>query len=219
MTKDELIAMGLSNEQADSVLKSHKKELEGDYIPKNRFDEVNEKLKTANQTITSRDEQIENLKKFEGTNTELQQTITTLQQQNKEDREKHQEELDAIMKTQLVRDNIGSQKRVPYSVDDVLGKLDMSKIQVDNGRLLGFSEQYEGMLKDKPHWFKPESTKGEGSSFGFNFKGREPGGNDGGDPNSGSTLNKQEMFGKALAESSGSGDTTKNAMEYFFGKN
>ena len=45
MTKEQLLEMGLSEEQADKVLAAHKEELKG-YIPKARFDEVNNAKKT-----------------------------------------------------------------------------------------------------------------------------------------------------------------------------
>lgn len=217
MDKEELIAMGLTEEQASKVVKAHKKELDGNYVPKERFNDVNEKLKTANQTITDRDSQIENLKKFEGTNEELQQKITDLQSENQQKDQDYQKKLNELKTIQKVKDSISSQKKLPYSVDDVLGSLDMEKIQLQDDKLIGFNEQYEQLTKDKPHWFKPEQQEQQPNQlFGFNFQGNEP---RDGDDSQGSNLNKQEMFGKALADMSNNTDTTQSAMDYFFGKN
>lgn len=217
MTKEELIAMGLTPEQVDNVLKAYKKNLDGNFVPRERFNDVNNKLKTANETITNRDAQIENLKAFEGTNEELKNTITTLQQENATEKQRHQTELANMRKQEKVKDYISNHKRVPHNVNDVLSTLDLDKIQVDDDQLIGINEQYDKLVQEKPYWFKEEQPKQpEQKLFGFNFKGQEP---KEGEGNGGSTLNKQEQFGKALAQSNGAMDTAKNAMDYFFGKN
>ena len=61
MTKEELIKLGVSEEAADAVLKAY----EG-YIPKSRFDEINERMKTAEKTLSERDKQLETLSKSSG---------------------------------------------------------------------------------------------------------------------------------------------------------
>ena len=54
MTKEQLLEMGLTEEQADKVLSAHKEELKG-YIPKARFDEINETKKDLEQQIKGRE--------------------------------------------------------------------------------------------------------------------------------------------------------------------
>ena len=98
MDKEQLVAMGLTNEQVDKVIKAHKKDLDGKYVPKERFNAVNEQVKTANQTIEDRDNQIEKLKAFEGTNEELQKEITKLQGENATEKKKHQEMVEVAIK-------------------------------------------------------------------------------------------------------------------------
>lgn len=52
MTKEQLLATGLNEAQTISVLKLHKEALDGNYIPKYRFDEVSTELKTTKEQIT-----------------------------------------------------------------------------------------------------------------------------------------------------------------------
>lgn len=58
MTKESLMAMGLTEEQATKVMEG----LNGSFVTKTRFNEVNEELKTAKATITERDGQLNALK-------------------------------------------------------------------------------------------------------------------------------------------------------------
>ncbi|MGL5436599.1 MAG: phage scaffolding protein [Lachnospiraceae bacterium] len=69
MKKEDLVAKGLSEEHAQIAVDSYNETIKG-FIPKTRFDEVNEQLKTANTTIDT-------LKKDNKDNEQLQQEVTT----------------------------------------------------------------------------------------------------------------------------------------------
>lgn len=84
MKKEELVELGLTEELADKVVEKY-----GNMIPKERFDEVNEKAKAAETQVKERDKQIETLKKSATDNAELQKQISDLQAQNKADAEKY----------------------------------------------------------------------------------------------------------------------------------
>ena len=67
MKKEDLVAKGLSEEQAQAVMDAWNETMKG-FVPKERFDEVNGKLKEANTTIDS-------LKKGNADNEELQKQV------------------------------------------------------------------------------------------------------------------------------------------------
>lgn len=67
MKKEELVAKGLSEEQAQAVMDIWNETIKG-FVPKERFDEVNGKLKEANTTIDT-------LKKSNADNEELQMQV------------------------------------------------------------------------------------------------------------------------------------------------
>lgn len=67
MKKEELVAKGLSEEQAQAVMDIWNETIKG-FVPKERFDEVNGKLKEANTTIDT-------LKKSNADNGELQRQV------------------------------------------------------------------------------------------------------------------------------------------------
>lgn len=62
MTKESLMAMGLTEDQATKVMEA----LNGSFVPKTRFNEVNTELQTAKATIKERDSQLEALQKSTG---------------------------------------------------------------------------------------------------------------------------------------------------------
>lgn len=67
MKKEELVAKGLSEEQAQAVMDIWNETIKG-FVPKERFDEVNGELKEANTTIDT-------LKKSNADNEELQKQV------------------------------------------------------------------------------------------------------------------------------------------------
>jgi len=78
MTKEQLMAMGLTEEQANKVMES----LNGNFVTKARFDEVNTAKKQLETDIKTRDGQLEELKKSTGDAEALKKTITDLQAAN-----------------------------------------------------------------------------------------------------------------------------------------
>lgn len=78
MKKEDLLAMGLTGEQADKVMEG----LNGDFVTKSRFNEINSELKAARTALAERDKQLEELKKVDAS--ALQAQIAQLQADNKQ---------------------------------------------------------------------------------------------------------------------------------------
>lgn len=144
MKKEDLIAKGLTEEQALAVLGVWNETLKG-FVPKERFDEVNGKLKEANTTI-------ETLKKDNAGNEELQKQV-------KEYKEKV---------TQLEAASANTVKE--YALKDKLkeaGVVDADYIIYKQGGLDKFTFDKEGnpvgvddivkpLKESSPHLFKAE---------------------------------------------------------------
>lgn len=103
MKKEEIIALGIDAEPAQKVADASAEELKG-YVPKARFDEVNEAKKKAEEMISERDNQLEKLKKSAGDNEELKNQIAELQKNNATTIKQHEAEM-----KQLRRDGIDTQ--------------------------------------------------------------------------------------------------------------
>lgn len=201
MDKKKLIALGLTDEQAESVLEAHKAALNDNYVPKHRFDEVNTELKTANTTIIARDAQISNLKKFEGDNAELITKIEGLEADNKEKEASYREQLNLEKKKNAVRFALLEDARgKPHDVELTLSQLDLDQIEMnyDTGVIVsGYDAQREKLGEQRGFQFIEVDANGLNNmqQQGFKVKGTPPADGDK-NPN----VDNAADFGKSLAQ-------------------
>lgn len=92
MNKEELIKLGISETVANQIMES----LNGSFVPKSRFNEINTELATARNTIKERDGQLEALKKSTGDIDALKAQITALQGKNDEQKKTHDAEMKSL---------------------------------------------------------------------------------------------------------------------------
>lgn len=163
MNKEDLIAMGLTEEQAKKVMDS----LDGNYVTKTRFNEVNEENKTLKKSVSDRDKQLEDLKKSSGDNEELKKQIETLQQENANQKKAHEGEM-----AQLRLDNAIDAALTAAgakNIKAVRALLDTSKVKVgEDGKLTGFDDLLSAVQKSDSYLFAEKQQK-------QNFKGFQPG--------------------------------------------
>jgi hypothetical protein len=216
MTLESLTAAGISAELAKQVLDAHKKAVEGQYVTKTRFDEVNNALKIAKDTTAERDKQINELKRFQGSQEELQKKVKELEDANKAKDAEMEKALAAERKSNAMKLALTGKAQ---DADLVLTLIDAEKVSVDsNGKLIGFDDQLKSIQKEKAFLFKPEGDGkpgADGGKPGVHLAGKTPedgtGGGDGGGDKGGS-------FGERLAKQQNaySGQAARS-MEYYFG--
>ena len=140
MNKEKLIEMGLTEEQASNVMK----ELDGNYVPKTRFNEINTELKQAKDQVKERDGQLETLKKSVGDSEELKKQIETLQNDNKAKDDAHAAEIKQIKIDAAVDKALADAKA--KNIKAVKALLDLSKAELDeNGNIKGLDEQLKNL--------------------------------------------------------------------------
>lgn len=163
MNKEDLIAMGLTEEQAKKVMNS----LDGNYVTKTRFNEVNEENKTLKKSVSDRDKQLEDLKKSSDDNEELKKQIETLQQENANQKKARDAEM-----TQLRLDNAIDAALTAAgakNIKAVRALIDTSKVKVgEDGKLTGFDDLLSAVQKSDSYLFTEKQQK-------QNFKGFQPG--------------------------------------------
>ena len=153
MKKEELVKLGLDEETAEKIANASAEELRG-FVPKSRFDEVNNAKKTAEDTVKERDQQIESLKSA-GNVDDLKQQITTLQNENKAKDEAHAAELLKVRIDSDVEAALTEAKAKNHKAVKAL--LDLEKAELgDDGKVKGLREQIAAL------------TKAEDSKFMFN---------------------------------------------------
>lgn len=175
MNKEELIAMGLTEEQAKKVMDS----LDGNFVTKTRFNEVNEENKTLKKSVSDRDKQLEDLKKSSGDNAELKKQIETLQQQNADQKKAHDAEMAQLRLDNAIEAALSGAKAKNGKAVKAL--LDMEKLTLNGEEIQGLSEQLEAVKNENAYLFEDSPslvTGGSGGAipkdFGFHFTGVRP---------------------------------------------
>ncbi|MDD3039770.1 phage scaffolding protein [Bacteroides sp.] len=201
LTKEQLTAMGASEEVAIKILEANKTVMEG-FVPKHRFDEITNELKEVKSQVKDRDTQIGELKKFEGTATQLQEKITALETANSEKEAKFKEQLLSEAKKNAVKVALlADEFSRPHDADMVMGLFDMSKITLDEaGKITGgFKEQSDKIKTEKSFLFNAVKAGDQNPFTGFKPIGNPP---NNGTPPSPKTKEDQTIgFGMALAQS------------------
>lgn len=203
MTKEQLLAAGFTEEQATNILKLHKEAIDGNYVAKHRFDEVNAELKTTKEQVIERDKQITELKKFEGDSKALQEKITALENENAAKDKEYKANLALerkknAIKLALLEDENGK----PYDVDMVMGLFNLEQVVIDEatGKISsGFKEQNDAIRKEKAFLFSPKEDAnkgGDGKPAGWKPAGTPPADGDEG----GGGADPSVSFGKSLAQ-------------------
>lgn len=164
MKKEDLIAMGLTEEQAKKVMDS----IDGNFVTKARFNEVNEENKTLKKSVSDRDKQLEDLKKSSGDNAALQQQISDLQKANADQQKAHETELNQLKLDNAVEVALSGAKA--KSNKAVKAMLDMAKVKLgEDGKLSGFDEQIEALKKSDGWMFDADQQTQQ------QFTGFQPG--------------------------------------------
>lgn len=154
MKKEELIEKGLSDEHAQAVIDIYTEEMKG-YIPKTRFDEVNNTKKELESQITDRDKQLKDLKGKVGDNEQLKTEIEKLQNENKQTKADYESKMLQLEKTSAVKEML---KDAKYP-DLLLKEFDLEKIQKNSdGTFTGITEQLEAKKQAFPDMFIAKVT-------------------------------------------------------------
>lgn len=108
------------------------------FIPKQRFDEVNGKVKGLEGKIASYETQIKDTQALLAGNDDLKQKYAELQTNYSTDLAKKDKEIANVFKTSLVRERLT--KEGAKHTDLLLNQIDLDKLSVDNNNLIGADE-------------------------------------------------------------------------------
>ncbi|KYG89003.1 hypothetical protein A0U40_13325 [[Bacillus] sp. KCTC 13219] len=153
MKKEDLLAMGLSEEQATAIVEKY-----GNMIPKERFDEVNNAKKTLDETVKKHESDLEELRKQAKGNEELQATITELQQANETAKTEYEQQLTNERMSAALKLSLNGKV---HDVDLVAGLIDRNTIELDkDGNVTkGLEEQLKTLQESKSFLFVPEKAE------------------------------------------------------------
>lgn len=195
MNKEQLIALGLTEEQAQSILDGF-----GQMVPKTRFDEVNNAKKTLEEQVKTHETQLKDLQDKAKGNEELQVTITELQKANEMAKSEYEQQLkDERLSTALKLALTGK----VHDGELVAGLVDKTLIELDDkGNVTkGLDEQLKSLQESKSFLFVPEKEEKP------TFKGWNPAGGNGG---AGGELDTGSAFAKQFNEKGAVGSDAPN---------
>lgn len=142
---------------------------DGNFIPKSRFDQVNQAKKELEVQLKDRDTQLADLSKNNKDNEALLNQIKDLQALNKQTTTDYENKINQIQFDYALDGALTNAKSKNNKALKAL--LDMNSIKYQEGKLEGLQEQIEALQKDASYLFDldtaPQNTGGLGN-FGRN---------------------------------------------------
>lgn len=171
LTKEQLIEMGLTEEQAQKVLDGV-----GQTIPKSRFDEVNNAKKALEEQVKTHESQLKDLQDKAKGNEEMQAEITKLQDAQKQAQEQYTQQLQDERLSAALKLAVAGKV---HDADLIAGLVDKTKIELDDkGNVkTGLDEQLKSLQESKSFLFVPEKQETQKPNLrGFNPPSADNGG-------------------------------------------
>lgn len=155
MTIQELLQkIGVTDDNIASATQHVNEFLDGQYVTKSRFNEVNVEKKTLEEAVKERDKQLKTLKDSEGNVDDLKEQIKKLQADNKAATLKAESDMKALRLSTAIKLAIGD---TAQDVDLVANLVDKSKLILsDDGKVTGLDEQIKVLKTEKSFLFKPD---------------------------------------------------------------
>lgn len=149
MNSEELIKLGLTEEQADKVIALHKDKISGNYVPKATFDEEREKVKEYKKLVDDAKANATDSEELKKQIEDLKEKSKTMEAEYKK-KEEHREHIESIKK--LLPEDV-------IDADDIISRLDIDSYTYSGDTVKGLSEDIEALRKSKPHYFKAKEDK------------------------------------------------------------
>ncbi|WP_312907229.1 phage scaffolding protein [Tissierella praeacuta] len=153
----------------EALMKDINKEFPNHAVPKEQYNTLAETKKKLEGDITTRDKQLEDLKKIDAEG--LQKQIETLQEENKVAKETYEKELKGLQLSNAIKLAIAGKV---HDEDIVSQLIDKEKVIIsDDGKIVGLDEQIKSLKESKTFLFKVDDTNNQQQQTGFQKIGNE----------------------------------------------
>lgn len=159
MNREELKALGLTDEQVNAVMASHGKVIN---TTKEQLDTVTTERDNLKEQIVERDTQLEELGKKVKNNEELTKEIDRLKEDNQKSKEQYESNLKEIATKNAIK--LALKDKV-HDEDLVSSLIDKEKLVVDGEKIVGLDDQIKDLQESKAFLFKQEEPKDPKPSF------------------------------------------------------
>lgn len=131
---------------------------DGTWIPKSKFDDVNEEKKELKTQLEERDNQLKDLRNKAAGNEELTTKIVELENLNKTTKEEYETKIATLKKETSIELYLkGQQAR---NIKAVKALLDLDKVSIDGDNLIGLEEQLKTLKENESYLFGKDTLKG-----------------------------------------------------------
>lgn len=138
---------------------------DGNWFPKDKFDEVNKDKKALKDQLDDRDKQLKDLGDKASGNDELTKEINRLKELNSETVDKYEKQIAQQAFDAKLADALRNAKA--RNVKSVTANLDLSTIKLDGDKLLGLDDQLSALKESDAYLFAEGETPA-------GLKGRNP---------------------------------------------
>ncbi len=158
MKKEDFVKLGMDEELAAKCETASQEELKG-YIPKARFDEVNNEKKKLELDVRDRDGQLETLKNSTGDVATMKKQIEDLQADNKAKDEAHAAEIKQLKVNSALDSALTTAgAKNLLAVKALLKDIDKAEFAED-GTIKGLAEQISALQKSDAYLFNTKESK------------------------------------------------------------
>lgn len=162
MDLTELLGEELAKQVEEKLGDNHKliDTKEGNWIPKEKFDQVNSDNKELKNQLKDRDKQLDELKTKAAGNEDLMKQIEDLKAQNQKTTDEYEQKLqqqafDHALENALSAAKVKNSKAVK-------ALLDTESIKLDGEKLLGLDDQLKALKESDAYLFEAEDDKNGG---------------------------------------------------------
>jgi len=160
----------------DKGIKANEIDLLDGYITRQRFNEVNEKLKATNEKITTYEKQFEDTNKllkesetFKAENEAFKTKLTEIETKFADELKGKDRQIENVQKKSLVKEHLimnGAQY-----IDLLIDKVNFDNVKVENDKLTGFDDQFKSMKENYKGLFVETVNKQDNPPSGGNNSG------------------------------------------------
>lgn len=163
---------------------------DGSWIPKEKFNALNDEKKTLSDQLSDRDKQLKDLEKSAGDAEKFKADLERMQQENKEAKDKYEADMKQLKLNTAIRTALTGKVHNPEIATKLL---DLSKVEIDDEGAIkgGLEEQLSNLEKSDSYLFVP---KDPGSPY--KPRGAAPGSSNVSTPEPGGSMG----FGKKAAQ-------------------
>lgn len=157
MNREELKALGLSDEQIDKVMAAHGKVVNDTKKKADEVDGLKSQVEDYKDQLKDRDKQLKDLGDKAKGNEELTAEIDQLKQANKDTQAEYESKLQQQAFDHTLENSLSGAK--VKNTKAVKALLDMENIKLDGETLKGLDDQLNGLKESDPYLFEQEGQQ------------------------------------------------------------